>query len=559
MKKNDDFLSENENLLLNRKRERSLESMNKFVVKHNNLTIKKQIKCKQKQKKIIFDKSKANEIVKIIENFFVNKYGMKLIKEYCFICHSNNYLSNKLLYFENEINLFYYLNYIFSKNNNDFNISKDIFSYNKNQINKYNELKFLSIVKFSSPIIICKQCFQKILNEKNIIETIIKLLQRNLDDLNSNTISYIEIKKNDFEVDSLDINSPKNEASIPSLRWNNKKAINSNNDFNLTNVFNSSSSSNNVRSDILNRCNNNHFINNNYKNIDNRQNNFNLNNYNINNNIFTLNIRAINDIFYKNNIIVNLNEKEKLNANEFSKIINNERIKYLKSFNNSNFDNYKPGFMQDSKNIEKFINNNYINPNITNTISLNLIYNEINKVNEEIKDKNINVNANNINFNINEIDEHKIKHLFSNNFIDLILCLNNLEEKISEITHLSQQLKYQYDYLLKYFPKLIYIRLSYNKNFFLLHFIASTEILNNLILSYNYIFQRINILLEIVNCLETKPNLNHDEINELKILKVNIQNLFIQAEKNDLNFRETMNNFLAFLKDFMYINGEKKE
>ena len=105
MKKNDDFASENENLLLNKKRERSLESLNKFVVNSNNLAVKKQINCKQKQKKVIFDKTKVNEYAKLIENFFVNKYGMRTIKEYCFICHTNNYLSNNLLYFENEINL----------------------------------------------------------------------------------------------------------------------------------------------------------------------------------------------------------------------------------------------------------------------------------------------------------------------------------------------------------------------------------------------------------------------------------------------------------------------
>ena len=195
MKKNDDFVSENENLLLNKKRERNLESLNKFIVKSNDLTLKEQKNYKQNQKKIIFDKSEVNETAKLIENFFVNKYGMKIINEYCFICHTNNYLSNNLLYFENEINLFYYLNYIFSKNNNDFNISKDIFLYNKNQMNKYNKLIFLSIVKFSSPKIICKQCFRKILNEKNIIETIIRRLQGNLDDLNSNTISFFEIRK----------------------------------------------------------------------------------------------------------------------------------------------------------------------------------------------------------------------------------------------------------------------------------------------------------------------------------------------------------------------------
>ena len=356
----------------------------------------------------------------------------------------------------------------------------------------------------------------------------------------------------------MDINNPKNEkVNIQNLRWNNH-TTNSSNDSNLTNVFNSSCSFNNVSNIILNRYNNNYFVNNNFKNIDNRRNNFNFNNYDTNNNLFTLNNKFINDIFHKNNITVNLNEKEKVNVNDFSKIIINEKIEYLKSFNNSNFDNYKAGFMKDSKNIEKSINNNYINPKIDNTISSNLIYNEINKENEEIKDKNITVNTNNINGNINEIDENIIKFLFSNNFIDLILCLNGLKEKISEITHLSLQLKYQYDYLLKYYPKLFHIILSYKKNFFLLHFVASSEILNNLVLSYNYVFQRINILLEIVNCLEAKPNLNHDEINELNILKLYIHNLFTQAEKNDNNFRENMNNFLAFLKDFMHINGKEK-
>ena len=108
MIKDENVVIKFENSFLNRKRERSVESPNKYYENSNNLTIKNTFNLKEKY--LNSDNSKAikyEKYAKLIENFFVNKYGMKVLQESCFICHSNNFLAKELLNFDNSINLFY--------------------------------------------------------------------------------------------------------------------------------------------------------------------------------------------------------------------------------------------------------------------------------------------------------------------------------------------------------------------------------------------------------------------------------------------------------------------
>ena len=175
---------------------------------------------------------------------------------------------------------------------------------------------------------------------------------------------------------------------------------------------------------------------------------------------------------------------------------------------------------------------------------------EILLMKNEIINKNDNSNYQG-NQNINyEIEINKIKQLFSSQLSEILFCFSDFKEKISDIIKLSKQLKNQYDFIITNYPNLDGIIITIKKSFFLLHFIATSEIVNNLTISHHYIFQRFNILSDIINQLEKKPNLLLEEINEIKYLKLNIQNIIIKAQKNYTEFGESMG---RFLESFYYI------
>ena len=133
-----------------------------------------------------------------------------------------------------------------------------------------------------------------------------------------------------------------------------------------------------------------------------------------------------------------------------------------------------------------------------------------------------------------------------------------MKDKLSDIIILSQQLKNQYDYVINNYPNLLDIIISLKKSSFLLHFVATSEIVNNLALSHHYIFQRINIISDIINHFEKSPNLHSDEINEIKNLKTSIQNVYLLAQKKNKEFRESMEKFLDILKTFLLFKNQKE-
>ena len=495
MIKNENLSKNAEKIHLSQKSLRDSKSENKI---HINIENKYDInEINEENPKII----KYRKYAKLIEDYFINKYGQEKIKEKCFICKMNEFSSKELLFFEKEKNLFYYLKYLFCLNKNKLIISNETFFGNKHELNKYNKMNFLSKVKFSFSKVVCKICFCKIINEKDIIQNIIKVFNDNND---INSPSSIEI-----------INNQNFEENNPSKIIFNELNDNINENYNNNFAFINNNLDAKNDKNICNLNNNNH-------------NNINNNNYITYNNFNKYNI-VINDIIYKNNITINSNNLEKENNS-------NNNL-----FNNSNF-------FYENNNIEKKVNSN----------NENFISKKNNQ--NELLNKNNLININNINIKEkNQLSESNIiKNLFSDQFPDLLLCLTELKEKISEIIKIFKQLKKQYDFILNYYPNLIEIILCFKKSFFLLNFVATSEIVNNLAISHHYIFQRINIISKIIIYLENKPNISSEIINEISNLKITIQNIRNKAEKNNKDFRDSMNKFMDFLKNFPYLNNNNK-
>ena len=579
MIKNVNLFCQNEKLFLSKKWEKEAESPNKIIL--NFEEINKPCQIFDKKEKINLDKLKIikyEKYSKLIEDFYINKYGLKLIQENCFICHMKNFSSNELLYFENCKNLFYYLKYIFFPKTNKLSIPNKIFLLNQNELNKYKMADFASKIKFYNPKIICKSCFFKITSEKNIIQNIMKIFKDNDDtfllndkngsDLsnNLNFVNCIEIKNDDLGIDNLQINTDNkkinNEKNIlemgkksnfPNLK---KDELN----FSFLNGINIYKFNSNINENFINNNKNNNIVFNNnnlFKNNENENCNFinycndnfnielnKINNYNFTNfnNINNYNI-VINDSFSLKNKSINNNNNDPIN-----KLV----IQYINSHNN-----------YDNKENKIFLNNNKFIINHINEKNINKKKEEIFKnLYSTKKDNNYNYKLNEVNRNVNQDEIYKsnkyelfkIKHLFSNNISELLLCLVELKEKTSNIIELSIQLRKQYDFLVTNFPNLFDIILCHQKSFFLLDFVASSEIINYISLSNNYISQRIYIISQILNIYEKKVNLISEEINEIKKLKSEIQNINNQFENNNTAFKVFMNKFLEILKNYLFLN-----
>ena len=510
-----EFLSQNgqKNLLSQkRKRDSNLEENINIETIYEEIPINK-INL-ENSKNIKYEKNAI-----LIEDFFTNKYGQTKINENCAICKMNEFSPNELLFFEKEINLYYYLKYLFNLNKNKLIISNEIFFGNKNELNKCNEFDFLSKIKFSCPKIICKSCFSKIINEKEIIQNIIRIFNDNI--INSINISNnyyssnelnlinMEIKNNNFKNQNFvekntTINSSLDKSNENLVRNDNNyknKFTFINNKLDLKNDFNSSNYISNLNDggNYSNKTNNN---NNNYINYNNK--------YNIN----------FNDIVYKNKININSNNIEEKNNSSNNDSVNEPMIIQEKNKIKIKVDS------SDENNQNELLNIN------THDLIKNNIINEKNKISESIF----------------------IKYLYCDKFHELSLCLIELKNKISEIIKLFKQLKKKYDFIFNYYPYLFDIILYLKKSFFLLNFVATSEIVNNLALSHHYIFQRINIISKIINFLENRQNLSLTEINDIKNLKLNIENIYGQAEQNNKEFRYSMNKFMEILNIFPFIN-----
>jgi hypothetical protein len=187
---------------------------------------------------------------------------------------------------------------------------------------------------------------------------------------------------------------------------------------------------------------------------------------------------------------------------------------------------------------------NFINNSDNKTIN-----NQKNIPNQQLNIENninLNINAN----KINSININKTRQLFSNQHTEFQNCLIELKSKILDIINLFNQIKSQYYFLINNYPNLSDIIISYKKSFFLLHYVAESEIINNLVIFQHYINQRIMIIITILNYLGDKVSLSDSQVEEIKKLKLEVKELYLSAEKNNNIFIESMNKFLEVLKSF---------
>ena len=116
------------------------------------------------EKEIINIKKKA----KSIEDYYTNKFEESIIKENCFNCLLNNFTPNELLYFHKKKDLIIYLKYCFYFLKNILFVDNGIYNKNKNDLNAC-DMNYLNGWNFYIPKSICRACFMKIINMKNLL------------------------------------------------------------------------------------------------------------------------------------------------------------------------------------------------------------------------------------------------------------------------------------------------------------------------------------------------------------------------------------------------------
>ena len=490
----------------------------------------------------------------LIENFYINTYGLIRIKERCASCGVQDFLTNELFYFKNMITLFFYLKYIFHVTKNKLFLDNKIYIENYNEMKRYKKIDFNLKTKFLFPKTICKKCFINLINKQNLIQNLMNMLEgddisssievNNFNNINPNNINLIEIKN---KKDKIGDNILYNNITLNNKELKEKKyyqlkdqnIININE--NINNINNYNINGNNI---IFNEININdyNYLKNKIKTQMNK-----INNYNI-----------INDINFDKNNIINQENLHSQNNDEFKYIFNSIINKKNDNNNISVDDNEKDKQIinYDSKN---FFNDS--NPIITkekeDNTTLNFINNSDNKTinnQKNILNQQLNI-ENNINLNINankinSININKTRQLFSNQHTEFQNCLIELKSKILDIINLFNQIKSQYYFLINNYPNLSDIIISYKKSFFLLHYVAESEIINNLVIFQHYINQRIMIIITILNYLGDKVSLSDSQVEEIKKLKLEVKELYLSAEKNNNIFIESMNKFLEVLKSF---------
>ena len=563
------LFNQKEKIFLSKKREKDSESSNNKILNLEETNKSNQIF--DKIEKINSDKSqmiKYEKYYKLIEDYYINKYGIKVIQENCFVCHMKNFSSIELLYFENSKSLFYYLKYIFFSNKNLLFIPNKIFFENQNELNKYKKADFASKIKFYNPKIVCKSCFFKIINENDIIQNIMKIFKDNDDtflvndkngfDLSKdlNFVNCIEIKNDDLGIDNLEMDNDNkkniNERNNLEMGKKNNFPILKKDDtnFSFLNDIKLYKFNSNINEDFINNRNNNNIVFNNslFKNDESANYNF----INYTNNNFNINLNKINNYNYTN--YNNINKYNILiNDNIFlkNKEINNNDGKFNEPLHNLINQSINNNNSRDNK--ISLNNNNFTLNNFNIKKEENFTISDSKKINNIYRQNEVNQNESEIN-NKNNYELFIIENLFSNNISELLLCLTELKAKIIDIIHLSIQLRKQYHFLIANFPSLFDIIFCHQKSFFHLQFIASSEILNYIALSDNYISQRINIISQILNNYEKKVNIFSEEISEIRKLKSDIQNINNKFEKQNKTFKEFMNKFLYILKDFLFLN-----
>ena len=129
----------------------------------NNQVNEKDLSIIFTDKEIINIKKKA----KSIEEYYINKFEESTINENCFNCLLNNFNPNELLYFSKKKDLIIYLKYCFYFLKNIVFTDNETYNQNKFELDKC-DINYLNGWKFFIPKTICRGCFMKIINMKNL-------------------------------------------------------------------------------------------------------------------------------------------------------------------------------------------------------------------------------------------------------------------------------------------------------------------------------------------------------------------------------------------------------
>ena len=487
----------------------------------------------------------------LIENFYIKIYGLIRIKQRCASCGVKDFLTNELLYFKNIITLFYYIKYIFHVTKNKFFLDNKIYIENYDEIKKHKKIDFNLKTKFLFPKTICTTCFINLMNKQNLVQNLIIMLKdddlfssledknKNINNINTNYINSNEIKNEKDKMGNYIFNSS---TTLNNKELKNKKdyQLRDQNIININENINNINNYINGNNIIFNEININdyNYWKNKISSKFNKNNNNSFNNFNNNNNI-------INDIYLERNNNFNLENYRAKNNDENRHILNS-----INQQNNDNkisitsIDKDKQIINSDANNL--FSKNNYDNEIINNQENI-----PIQQINLE-NNINLNINSNIINGinSINEINKNPTRQLFSNQHIEFQNCLIELKSKISEIINVFKQLKNQYYFILNNYPNLSDIIFSYKKSFFLLHYVAESEIISNLVIFQHYINQRIMTIIIVLNYLEVKAGSSQSLMDEIKNLKQEVKELYLRAEENNNIFIYSMNKFLEILKSF---------
>ena len=498
-----------------------------------------------------------NDIKKIKKKNFIFQIKFFLPKTICKSCFLKIIKSQNII--QNLIQIFHNSEQIsFIKNDNSFEYGKISLKDNNSENKKKYNFETSNFLNGINNIKIKKDIFNfNNFGSKKEIELNDEGYINDNNNKSGDESKYKNLILKNNETKNIEFNNFEEESNMNLNKNINTNIYNNNFNINVNKSFLRDSHSN------INNMTNCNYENNLNKNINN-------NSYNNYNNFNKYNI-IINDIYYKNNITINSinsNINEKNNKFDYDFIVKSINNKDNNQKNNIKLKNNKFLIIDNPQNNcnKNFGENSHVSYDRKSFIGNNKIDNNYkpinnqnnNSINQLKFENNINVNELKKEDNINELNKNEARQLFSDHFPEFIICLNELKVKIVDIIKLFKQLKLQYNFIINYYPNLFDIIASHKKSFFLLQYIAESEIANSISLFHHYIFQRINIISEILNYFEKQKDLSFEQINEIKNLKIYIKYLFIQANENNNAFIDTMSKFINVLKSFIILLEQNK-
>ena len=184
-------------------------------------------------------RSKLIKVAKLCEHYYRHKCKVEIFNKECLICHENEFHTNELLRFKNSDDFLNYLRYCILCMNETLNYKKQLFTNNKKEIIKYVNEYEDNIVEweFHNPKTLCKLCIFKILNSKNCLSTLKKVLKDKFNGKieNKDDILYFKTKEKKCLRNLKQLKNNEN-----NIIYNNKSDTNiiNNNEINFINNYN---------------------------------------------------------------------------------------------------------------------------------------------------------------------------------------------------------------------------------------------------------------------------------------------------------------------------------